>query len=314
MHPLTSASRERWRVASCARDFNPRTRRHRADPRPLSGRAENKMSNASAAPRAAAATTDDIEAAPTLDSLPPEVLGVAFCFLLPSGLMPLTKCSRQWRATDLDTVYWKPRFLLDFGCALVVEEMFFLSYPSWQQRYNSQHLFLQIRVREVLGDLRRVRVRSVQSLSASRRLAEQLLRSMVLGHRAYFSVGTPETDMVIFETTFTRIQDIGQNHVSALCVETNSLTALPVRPDRAGRSSTCARISCTSSRTGTRPTGRSCTSRCYSSSYSSDAAITTSSRSKRSRRQSGRSLDRRKRSEKERRDGGIRARRLWSSS
>ena len=64
---------------------------------------------------AAAATTDDIEAAPTLDSLPPEVLGVAFCFSQPLDMMPLTECSRQWRDMDLDTTYWKPVFLKDFS-------------------------------------------------------------------------------------------------------------------------------------------------------------------------------------------------------
>ena len=73
------------------------------------------MTNASAAPRAAAATADDIEAAPTLDSLPPEVLGVALAFLRPSSMMPLTECSRQWRDTDFDNVYWKPVFLQDFS-------------------------------------------------------------------------------------------------------------------------------------------------------------------------------------------------------
>ena len=73
------------------------------------------MSNASAAPRAAAATTDVIEAAPTLDGLPPDALGVAFCFLEPLDMMPLTECSRQWRDMDLDTTYWKPVFLKDFS-------------------------------------------------------------------------------------------------------------------------------------------------------------------------------------------------------
>ena len=73
------------------------------------------MSNASAAPRAAAATTDDIEAAPTLESLPPEVLCVAFGFLEPLDMLPLTECSRQWRDMDVDTAYWKPVFLKDFG-------------------------------------------------------------------------------------------------------------------------------------------------------------------------------------------------------
>ena len=72
------------------------------------------MRHASAAPRAAAATTDDIEAAPTLDSLPPEVLGVAFGFLEPLDMLPLTECSRQWRDMDVDTAYWKPVFLKDF--------------------------------------------------------------------------------------------------------------------------------------------------------------------------------------------------------
>ena len=206
------------------------------------------MSKASAAPRAAAATTDDIEAAPTLDSLPPEVLGVAFCFLLPSGLMPLTECSRQWRDTDFDNVYWKPVFLQDFGRPTrEVEEWHGTFGWAWQQRYYSYYLDLQDRVRAVLKELRRVRARSVQSLPASRRLAWKILRNMALGHPTYFEVATPETDSLIFETTFTRIQDIGQNHVSALCVETNSLTALPVRPaGRAGRSSTCAHISCAS--------------------------------------------------------------------
>ena len=73
------------------------------------------MRHASAAPRAAAATTDDIEAAPRLDSLPPEVLGVALAFLRPRDMMPLTECSRQWRDMDIDTAYWKPFFLKDFG-------------------------------------------------------------------------------------------------------------------------------------------------------------------------------------------------------
>ena len=72
------------------------------------------MRHASAAPRAAAATTDDIEAAPRLDSLPLEVLGVALAFLRPRDMMPLTECSRQWRDMDVDTAYWKPVFLKDF--------------------------------------------------------------------------------------------------------------------------------------------------------------------------------------------------------
>ena len=73
------------------------------------------MSNASAAPRAAAAIDNVLEAAPTLDSLPPEVLGVAFGFLQPLDMMPLPECSRQWRDTDFDNVYWKPVFLQDFS-------------------------------------------------------------------------------------------------------------------------------------------------------------------------------------------------------
>lgn len=102
------------RVASCARDFDPRAQALQIRG-PCQGLAENKMRHASAAPRAAAATTDDIEAAPTLDSLPPEVLGVAFCFSQPLDMMPLTECSRQWRDMDLDTTYWKPVFLKDFS-------------------------------------------------------------------------------------------------------------------------------------------------------------------------------------------------------
>ena len=105
--------------------------------------------------RAAAATADGIEAALTLDSLPPELLGVALAFLRPRDMMPLPECSRQWRDT-LDNVYWKPLLLNDFGCAVVEEMLLDNSDQTWQQRYYFHFLFLQNRVRRVLRARRRV--------------------------------------------------------------------------------------------------------------------------------------------------------------
>jgi len=201
------------------------------------------MSNASAAPRAAAAIDNGLEAAPTLDSLPPEVLGVAFGFLQPLDMMPLPECSRQWRDTDFDNVYWKPVFLQDFSRPTrEVEETLdgdsdeshetsstessssgsdsdesdsdasssegsdsdesedssadassASDSETWQDEYRAHFLELQYQVREALGRLRRVQ--------------DLLFRP-------------------IFETSIRYIQDIGQNHVSALGVQTNS-SALP---------------------------------------------------------------------------------------
>ena len=203
------------------------------------------MTNASAAPRAAAADADPLEAAPELDSLPPELLGVAFAFLKPLDTMPLTRCSQHWRGT-LEKVYWKPLFLQDFGRPTreleetldgvggVVRVDVDIPHTTWRGRYLSY---------PTSRSRKRVRARVRAALKARCRVGVQSLPCRTLGstqvHKTEWHITlaqncfleTAYTNGTLhspddFETTISKIQNIGKNHLSALGVETNGSTPL----------------------------------------------------------------------------------------
>lgn len=58
---------------------------------------------------ASAATTDSLNAASPLESLPPELFGEILSYLWPAEMM-LPQCSRRWREPIFDPLYWKPLF------------------------------------------------------------------------------------------------------------------------------------------------------------------------------------------------------------
>ena len=120
--------------------------------------------------------------------MPPEVLGVAFCFLEPLDMLPLTECSRQWRDTDFDNVYWKPVFLHDFsrptreveetldGVGGVVRVDVDIPHTTWRGRYRFLWQDLRARVRAALEARRRVGVQraSLQDARFPRRCISAL--------------------------------------------------------------------------------------------------------------------------------------------
>jgi hypothetical protein len=203
-----------------------------------------------------------------LDSLPPELLGVAFAFLKPLDTMPLTRCSQHWRGT-LEKVYWKPLFLQDFGRPTreveetldgvggVVRVDVDIPHTTWRGRYLSY---------PTSRGRKRVRARVRAALKARCRVGVQSLPCRTLGstqvHKTgwhissaqYYFLKTTFTPMEPvpppedFEITISKIQNMGKNHLSALGVETNGSTLHPLlTAGRAGRSSTCAHTFCTSS-------------------------------------------------------------------
>ena len=121
-----------------------------------------------------------------LDSLPPELLGVAFAFLKPLDTMPLTRCSQHWRGT-LEKVYWKPLFLQDFGRPTreveetldgggVVRVDVDIPHTTWRGRYRFLWQDLRARVRAALEARRRVGVQraSLQDARFPRRCISAL--------------------------------------------------------------------------------------------------------------------------------------------
>ena len=181
-----------------------------------------------------------------LDSLPPELLGVAFAFLKPLDTMPLTRCSQHWRGT-LEKVYWKPLFLQDFGRPTreveetldgvggVVRVDVDIPHTTWRGRYLSYPTSrgrkrVRARVRAALKARCRVGVQSLPCRTLASTQVHKTKRHITLAQNCFLE--TAYTNGTLhspgdFETTISKIQNIGKNHLSAPGVETNGSTPLP---------------------------------------------------------------------------------------